>query len=299
MSNGKSSKIKKGFSRRTRDNGEKSNRHFHRKGREKQGAERSPQDQKAQYVGLFSGGKDSLVACLVARVKEVVYCKTGVGLNEDYVKETCKKLDWELNIIEPKELEYELFCIQYGFPRPTSHTWIMQRLKLNPVKKWHRQEIKKRNIIFVSGIRIKESHRRAMNFKNDKEIEESNGMKFYKPLLNWSNVAVINYIKKFDLEISPTYKTLGLGGDCLCGAFTKRQHAQLLLEYYPEFAKRIQELEPHCRGKWGQWMSLTACQGQKKLDSLICNECMNPNLNDEGLKIAKAGGNPWDEDNYN
>ncbi len=271
---GKSSKIKKGLSCRTLDNGRKSNGNFHRKGRERKSEQGSPQDTKAQYVGLFSGGKDSLVACLVARVKEVVYCKTGVGLNENYVIETCKKLGWKLNIIEPKELEYELFVNQYGFPRPTSHTWIMQRLKLNPLKKWHRQESKKRNLILISGIRIKESHRRTMIYKNDKKLDESNGMIFFKPLLNWSNLAVINYIKEHNLKVSPIYQTLGLGGDCLCGAFTKRQHALILLEKYPEFAKRIQELEDNSRGHWGQFMSLTACQGQKKLDGLICNECM-------------------------
>jgi len=232
---------------------------------------------KGDLVGLFSGGKDSLTACLVSGVKEVVYSRTGVGLNEEYVKEMCEKLSWKLNIVVPyAKLEYEEFCIRYGFPRPESHTWIMQRLKLNPIKRWHRTESKKgRDIIFVSGIRLKESKRRRMNFSKDDKLTKVTGIRFHKPILNWSKDDVSNYIKSHNLPLSPTYKTLGLGGDCLCGAFTKREHTQILNDNYPELAERIKELEKECRGHWGQFMSLTDCQGQRKLDSLVCNECIS------------------------
>ncbi len=232
-----------------------------------------------EHIGLFSGGKDSLVASLVAKVKEVVYCRTGVGLNENYVKEMCDKFNWKLNIVSPAPFEYETFVQRYGFPRATSHTWIMQRLKLNPIKKWYGQQKKSgRDIIFISGIRLKESKRRQMNFRKDDKLTKLTGMRFEKPLLDWSNNEVKNYIKKRDIKLSPTYKTLGLGGDCMCGAFTKRQHTQLLNDHYPVLAERIKELEHNCRGSWGQFMSMVDCDGQRKLDSLVCSECM---LNNE------------------
>ena len=230
-----------------------------------------------ELIGLFSGGKDSLVACLVAGVKEVIYCRTGVGLNEEYVKQICSKLNWKLNILEPEEGEYERFCERYDFPRPTSHSWIMQRLKLNPITKWYKKESKKRDIVLISGIRTAESKRRAMKFPTDGGIETSAKIRFYRPILKWSNQKVEDYIKENNLEISPIYNTLGLGGDCLCGAFTKRQHAKLLLQYYPEFAERIKQLEKKCRGNWGQWASLTACEKQGGIEDFICSECMvNP-----------------------
>lgn len=230
----------------------------------------------SELVGLFSGGQDSLVACIVAKVKRVLYCRTGVGVNEEYVKRMCKKLGWGLIILEPKEGEYERFCKKYGFPRPTSHSWIMQRLKLNPIAKWYKQESKKKDITLVSGIRTAESKRRAMKFSTDGGVE-AQGMKFYRPIRTWSNQKVKDFIKENKLEISPVYATLGLGGDCLCGAFTKRQHGHLLLEYYPEFANKIKELEKICRGKWGQYMSLTACEKQGGIEDFICSECMvNP-----------------------
>ena len=50
---------------------------------------------KIHYIGLFSGGKDSLTACHYmhskGKLNEVVYCHTGVGLNENYVRKMCKK----------------------------------------------------------------------------------------------------------------------------------------------------------------------------------------------------------------
>lgn len=232
-----------------------------------------------ELVGLFSGGKDSLVACDIAGLKEVVYCRTGVGLNENYVKEICERFDWNLNIVEPAPFEYETFVQRYSFPRPTSHTWIMQRLKLNPIKKWFREQKKLgRDIVFGSGIRIKESKRRKMNFAGDVDYEETLVgelyMRFCKPIKHWSSIDVSNYIKDNKLQISPTYKTLGLGGDCLCGAFTKREHTYILNEHYPKFAERIKELEKNCRGHWGQFQSLTACENQSKIEGFVCNECM-------------------------
>lgn len=227
-----------------------------------------------RLVGLFSGGKDSLVACLVAGVKEVLYCRTGVGLNEYYVRQMCSKLNWKLTILQPKEGEYERFCKKYGFPRPTSHSWIMQRLKLNPITKWYKKESKIRDVILVSGIRTAESNRRKRKFPTESGVETSAKIKFYRPILKWSNRKVEDYIKEHSLEISPTYATLGLGGDCLCGAFTKRQHGIILNNNYPVLAERIKNLEKECRGKWGQFMSLTACEKQGGIEDFICSECM-------------------------
>ena len=230
-----------------------------------------------ENIGLFSGGRDSLVACHYlweqGKLNEVLYCRTGVGLNEDYVKEISENFGWKLNIIHPVKNEFEMFCERYGFPRPTSHFWIMNRLKWNPLEKWHAKQKKKRDIVLVSGIRLQESKRRRMNFKGDTLLTESRGMKFLKPLLHWSGLKVLDYIKSKKLRISPIYKTVGIGGDCFCGAYSKKQHSKLLMEHHPKLANRILELEKTCRGSWGQWMGLTDCQGQRSLDSLICNEC--------------------------
>ena len=230
-----------------------------------------------EYIGLFSGGKDSLTACHYlwkqGKLNEVLYCRTGVGLNEDYVVDMCKKFDWKLNIVEPAPFEYETFCQRYGFPSPTSHTWIMQRLKLNPIRKWHGKESKKRDIVFASGIRLAESKRLRKFAKGDK-LEKITKMRFHKPILDWSNAKVLDYIKKWKLETSPIYQYLSLSGDCMCGAFCKRDQALIISRQFPVLAERLKELEAHVRGHWGSFMSITDCQKQGDLDDLICSECM-------------------------
>ena len=151
------------------------------------------------YIGLFSGGKDSLTCCHYmwkkGKLSEVLYCHTGVGLNERYVRETCKLYGWKLVVVRPAEYEYETFVQRYGFPRPTSHSWIMQRLKLNPIKKWWRQARKSRDIVFLSGIRLKESKRRAMNFGKEDKLETLTGMRFDKPIIKLRNLIRVKYTR--------------------------------------------------------------------------------------------------------
>jgi len=206
-------------------------------------------------------------------MNEVIYCHTGVGLNEEYVKEVCQNFNWKLNIVSPAPFEYETFVQRYGFPRPTSHSWIMQRLKLNPIRKWYNKEKHKRDIIFLSGIRISESNRRRMNFGKKDNLKKLTGMTFAKPILIWSNDKVKEYIKTYNLKISPIYDILGLGGDCLCGAFTKKEHAPILKVKFPILAERFIELEKNCRGTWGQYQPLQSCNRNED-DGVLCSDCM-------------------------
>ncbi len=224
-------------------------------------------------IGLFSGGKDSLVACLVAGVKEVVYCHTGVGLNEDYVKMICNKLNWKLNIVYPKyEDEFERFVKKYGFPKPTNHSWIMHNLKSKPVDKWFRKEIKNRMITFVSGIRRSESLKRKKLYKE--EVIFYQGKEFRYPILEWSRLKRDNYIKVHKLPISPFYATLGISADCMCGAYSSRGEAIALDLNYPVLANRLKELEHKTGLSWGRHTNITDCTGQKTLEGLICSECV-------------------------
>ncbi len=228
-----------------------------------------------EYVGLFSGGKDSMTASHFKGVKEVIFCHTGMGVNEEFVKDTCKELGWKLNIVYPvHDDEYERFVKKYGFPKPTSHTWIMNRLKSNPVRSWYAKERKKRDVVLVSGIRLKESRRRAKFYKNLPEVHKSQNMKFTQPIKKWSKQDVADYIEKHNLPISPTYEITGVSGDCFCGAYSKKHENLKLMKYYPELAKKIQDLENKYNLSWGTYTSITDCTGQRTLEGLICNECL-------------------------
>jgi len=231
----------------------------------------------SEKIGLFSGGKDSLVACLVAQVKEVIYCRTGVGLNEDYVKEICNRFNWKLNIVEPAPNEtYEIFVKRFSFPHPAIHKIVMAFLKFHPIRKWHSQQKKLgRNIIFISGIRKAESAIRKRRYKTPTNVMDN--MTFFKPILDWSTVQVWTYLKDNNIQRSPTYETLHVSGDCICGAFSGKGESAFLKMFHPELAKRFLELEKKYGGKWGNQISLSDMEHQKTFkdfdEELICQEC--------------------------
>ena len=244
-----------------------------------------------EYIGLFSGGKDSLVAChkmwKEGKLDTVLYCRTGVGLNEDYVREMCKKFNWKLIIVEPAKHEtFEIFVERFSFPHQGMHNTVMGFLKWHPMRTWHRQQKKLgREIIFISGRRKKESKRR-MRMKSNKEILTTEGMTFWSVIFNMETVEVWDYLKENKLERSPTYETMHLSGDCLCGAFSSKGESDWLGVFHPEMAKRFLELEKKYGGKWGNQISMTDMQNQtklddidisqniSKLDDLICGECV-------------------------
>ena len=235
-----------------------------------------------EYIGLFSGGKDSLVTChkawkdgLLGDNPKVLYCRTGVGLNEEYVKEICSKFGWELIIVEPAPHEtYEIFVKRFSFPHEGMHSAVMGFLKWHPMRKWYNQQKKLgRDIIFLSGRRKKESKRR-MRMKSNKKLVKTEGMTFLSYIYEMQTVEVWDYLKENNLQRSPIYDTMHLSGDCLCGAFSSKGESDWLSVFHPEMAKRFMELEKKYGGKWGNQISITDMEKQTKLDDLVCSECI-------------------------
>lgn len=227
-------------------------------------------------LGLFSGGKDSLVACHVMQdeLDGVLYCKTGIGLDENfnYVKDITQKLGWKLNILEPrKDQTYEMFVKKFGFPGFGIHSAIMGFLKYMPMRRFHRaheQELES----YISGVRRKESKRRMRTVKSKINIMER--IKFEAVLFDWSTKDVWDYIKKHELELCPVYETMHMSGDCMCGSFSQSGEAELLATFHSYMAKRIEALEQKYGGRWGNQSSMTGALKQGKIDNYICQECL-------------------------
>ena len=235
-----------------------------------------------EYIGMFSGGKDSLTAChkawkdgLLGDKPKMVYCRTGVGLNEEYVKSICEKFGWELIIVEPAPHEtYDVFVERFGFPHQGMHNTVMGFLKWHPIRKWHSEQKKLgRKIIFISGRRKKESKRR-LRMKSNKKLVKTEGMTFLSYIFEMETVDVWDYLKEHNLQRSPTYDTMHLSGDCLCGAFSSRGESDWLSVFHPEMAERFKKLEQQYGGKWGNQISISDMEKQTKLDDLICSECV-------------------------
>lgn len=228
-----------------------------------------------KHIGLFSGGKDSLVAChsLQDELDGVLYCKTGIGLQEnvDYVRDTCKTYGWTLNIVEPKTNEtYEDFIRKFGFPGKGIHSAIMGYLKYHPMRKFAREN---KPLTYITGRRRKESKRRMRIQKQ--QTEKVDGMTFYSPLYDWTTKDVWDYIKKHELKRCPVYETLHMSGDCLCGAFSESGEAELIATFHSKMAERIKLLEQQYGGRWGNQSSITGALNQSKISSYVCNDCVH------------------------
>ena len=228
-----------------------------------------------KYIGLFSGGKDSLVACHLMQDKldGVLYCKTGIGLDENvaYVKDTCQTFGWKLNIVEPKKGEtYQDFIRKFGFPHQGMHSAIMGFLKWHPLRKFAREN---GGCLFISGRRPKESRRRMGKVKNRIDKAEKH-ITFESALFDWTTPQVWDYIKKNELKKCPVYETLHMSGDCLCGAFSESGEAELIATFHSYMAERIKTLEPQYGGRWGNQSSITGAMQQSKISNFICSDCI-------------------------
>ena len=231
---------------------------------------------RLENVGLFSGGKDSLASCHYAKVKKVVYCHTGIGLNFDYVLKMCDKLGWNLTVLYPKENEdYESFIKKFGFPHYMMHSGVMAYLKMHPLRKYFYEQTRLgRTIIWISGRRKAESARRKRMVSNKTARSHFDGMDWYSPLFEWNTPQIYQYLKDNNLELSPIYSTMHMSGDCFCGAFSKRGESFLLNIFHKELANKIKILEQKYNSKWGNKTSMTEASKQGTLDDLICSECI-------------------------
>ena len=243
-----------------------------------------------KFVGLFSGGKDSLVTChylwRMGVLDEVLYCKTGVGVKEnfEYVLETCNKYGWRLHVEAPEpRFSYDEFVRRWGFPHRGVHGGVMNSLKWQSIRRYNRAHPDE-HLAFVSGRRTKESWRRGTLKGMQSPIMYAEGEAKRYPLLTvaplyyWRDDQIWQYVKDNSLETCPVYKTLHLGGDCLCGCYSELGEAELIAIFHPELAAYLQALEKKYGGKWGSQSSITGAKQQRTLSefvqSVACTDCM-------------------------
>ncbi len=121
-------------------------------------AKKDLQNFKEIYV-MFSGGKDSLVALHLTKSifqekTKALFINTGIPTPGviDYVKETCKELNVELTILEPKYDYFELVN-KIGFPTITRR-WCKYYLKLKPLKEFTKDKKKLYQLMELEKMRV-------------------------------------------------------------------------------------------------------------------------------------------------
>jgi len=214
--------------------------------------------------GLMSGGHDSLCATHLASQHPlfggVVHINTGIGIEQtrDFVRDVCDDNGWTLYEYHPP-VPYDQIVKEYGFPGPTMHSLMYNRLKergLRQLTREHKTEFKDR-ILLASGVRSLESTRRM---GTTEPINKDGARVWVAPIHNWSNHDKNWYMTHHKLPRNQVVDLLHMSGECLCGAFARPGEREELRMWYPNVVEEIEALEreveqiPKLRGKcrWGQ-----------------------------------------------
>lgn len=200
----------------------------------------------------FSGGRDSLAVThwMMNNVPgcEVFHCNTGIGIERtrEYVRETCAKQGWKLHEIRAKEdcgQDYREIVKQHGFPGPDGHSVMYARLKERAIREVVRRAQQKpgQRVLLATGIRHDESVRR-MRYAG-KEVVRAGSQVWANPIYWWSRDERDAYNQKSGIPINPVSETLGMSGECLCGAFAHKGEKALVRIVCPKTADYIEQLE--------------------------------------------------------
>lgn len=247
-------------------------------------AARSLAQPVAAFVG-FSGGDDSLVTAhwCMNNVPgcRIFHANTGIGIERtrEFVRGTCAKYGWPLVEIRAKEdcgQDYDAMVLEHGFPGPSMHSIMYRRLKERCVQKLLRDHKTQRhdNIVLFAGIRKDESERRSgyaytvMSWHGNTLWASA---LYYKPK-SWFR----DYIARHGLARNPVAVTLGMSGECLCGAYAHAGELALIKTVCPATHARIRALEEKARAAghdWG-WEDAPPKSRHKKTRSMFMPMCV-------------------------
>ena len=216
---------------------------------------------KEVFVG-FSGGTDSQAVShwVMTNIPSAkcFHANTGIGVEQTrkYVRETCAKFGWPLVEIRAKEdcgQDYDELVLDQGFPGPPQHRKMYNRLKERCVRELVRRHKSKRSdrILIATGIRHDESRIRAGYA--DRVVNREGAHVWVNPIYWWSGSDKAAYLRQVDMPVNPVAQTLGMSGECLCGAFASRGELALVRTIDPDVADRIDALEQRCRAKGFDW----------------------------------------------
>lgn len=238
----------------------------------------------SNICALFSGGNDSTILLYLFKDKIdfALHVNTTIGIPDtfEYVKNTCNYLDVNLKVYQSDEKDsYENLVTELGFPGPAQHYLMYQRLKERALRIAVKDNNipKKERIVFLSGKRRDESDRRM----SSPEFSRDRSIIWIAPIVNWTK-SDINLYRKLNPDIprNPVSDMLHMSGECMCGAFAKVGERNALEFFYPEFAKRISDIEKKVmlnqnikleRTTWG-WGVHRKRNRSKKIGEL-CSSC--------------------------
>ena len=206
---------------------------------------------------FFSGGRDSALACYIAkRVADVhnwrfllVHIDTTIYIREtrEYVHKYAQWLDAELITIRPK-MTFKEYAAKYGmWPSlyPFRYRWCMRELKLKPTIEYLNENYRSGDIVAL-GIRKHESKFREKLYNHVFTRHKYGGkvdVLLWLPLLQADDATVAKLIRQYNIPESPVWRKISFSGECLCLAGMPLHTMYLLVRHYPDEFRRLLEID--------------------------------------------------------
>jgi 3'-phosphoadenosine 5'-phosphosulfate sulfotransferase (PAPS reductase)/FAD synthetase len=217
--------------------------------------------------GLTSGGNDSTVLLHVMRpfLTHAVHIntETGVPQTTEYVRRMTRDLGLELIERTPPEGRgYRDLVLGRvpgyagGFPGPKMHPAMYQKLKEAALRRVRAELLeghaRDARVIFVTGVRQDESARRFRNTNATGEVFREGRLVWVSPIKDFTNSDMSEYRRRYSVPRNEVSDHLHMSGECLCGAYAKRDEIEQIEFFFPEVAQRLRHLEHEVKEAWGR-----------------------------------------------
>ena len=241
-------------------------------------------------VSMVSGGKDSAASDQVAReldakIDFVLHGNTRCGIPEtsQFVRETYGKLgDFEEADAGTAYQDYVLrkgfFGVGYG-----AHAFAYRVLKAQPFRKVIsraiRQGRKGIRVLLINGARKDESENRQKRLEVFRRDPAAPNNIWANIIHDWSQDDRDAYLSSRQTPINPVAVQLCRSGECMCGTMQTKGERSEAAALYPEWARRLSELEAeairlHGFG-WGDEFPKPRDERQGDLFMPMCSDCLS------------------------
>jgi 3'-phosphoadenosine 5'-phosphosulfate sulfotransferase (PAPS reductase)/FAD synthetase len=250
---------------------------------------------------LVSGGHDSITSAHISAELltymsipfEVYHGDTTIGIpaTQDYVKMICERYNWKLSIRKPPNRKdwYENLVLKFGFPGPTklAHQIMYRSLKERALNRFVTYEcksapLKRENVLLLTGVRNDES---KIRMGYTEPIRKDRSKIWASPIFYLSTNDCNRYMELNSIPRNPVKDKMCISGECLCGAFDKKEEFAELMYHYPETAEVIMNLHEKAKlaghpWPWGvgptEWRKQEAAKAQTKIN-FMCVGCDSKN----------------------
>lgn len=264
---------------------------------------------------LFSGGHDSLANASVCMEwaerrgveMKIAHVATSVGIPQTrlFVEQVCERKGWPLLVYSAAEhgRTYEDLVMEYGFPGPAHHNLMYNQLKQRALRALVRDHKTERHdrVMLCTGVRRQESNRR---FQGTSVVfgRREGAQVWVNPIVEWSAVDCSRRIEREGLPRNPVVDLIHKSGECLCGAFARKDEMKELEQWFPEVAAELHALEAkveaagHSRCKWGV-KTKPVHREQMKLEVDYCRVCGSDQRSRRDWIDEQRCWDPWHDTN--